>query len=79
MDKFKIALDKFYTTDYITDFELWVDVVYHHFTCQLPVSFEESDVENLWLGKLYDLNKDPAEAAKIIERAYIRYEKKLLT
>lgn len=78
-NKFNIALDRYLTTEPVSDYFLWIDIVWNHFTSALPVSFEDSDVENLWMDKLYNSNKNPAEAAKIIERAFKIYEKQIIT
>lgn len=76
-----IAIDKYITSIPEDDFTPWCEQVYDSFTeefyydeaYQEHVGWENSELENQWLNQLFNKEKEPEEAARIIERAWRFY------
>lgn len=80
MENFKIGLDKYLTTEPVDDFTPYCEEVYDCFSDEFYLEvyeknskFENSDLENKWLNKLFNKEVKPYKASKIIEKAYKSY------
>ena len=78
MNNFKISLDKYLTTPLEDGFDQWCDIVVESFTDDFFEKnkdwvMEQNGQFERWVNKL--INREPKQAAQIIERAFRRYVK----
>lgn len=97
MDNWKISLDRYLTSEPQDDFSPWVELVINNFSDEFykeayedRTDWEDSELENKWLNKLYNLQvfvdvddkgrlyetgrHTPESTAKLIERAFRIYK-----